>query len=209
MKIAFRASGEAVVWRSRPGGEVASVIPATVVHDGAEVTVLYQAPGVVCKRRSGLRGGPQGRGLVQWDGSHQDRVWTGPPTLRLHPAGQSYAVIRRWDFNADRAYGWYVNLESPWRRTRIGFDSWDLILDVTVADDLSSWAWKDADELDWGVSVGKLSVKDAEEIREAGRLAVDALERRAWPFGDDWSAFRPDLNWPVPTLPDGWNDPRL
>lgn len=95
-------------------------------------------------------------------------------------------------------------LEAPWRRTPIGFDTQDLVLDVTVAPDLSSWAWKDEDELAWSVEVGKLSAAEAEAIRGAGRRAIAALEARAWPFVPDWSAYRPDPHWPVPALPENW-----
>jgi predicted RNA-binding protein associated with RNAse of E/G family len=75
-------------------------------------------------------------------------------------------------------HGWYVNLEATWRRTTIGFDTQDLVLDVTVADDLSSWAWKDEDELAWSVSVGKYSPQQAEQIRGEGVRVMQALEAR-------------------------------
>ena len=203
--------GETVVWRSRPQGNVGYVIPMTVVVDEPRCTVLFQATGSVCKKRSGRRGGPGGRTMVSdgWDGRHDDVVFPGPPTLRLHPWGAAHAVIRSWNFTADRAEGWYVNLESPWRRTRIGFDSQDLVLDVTAAHDLSSWAWKDSDELDWSVEVSKYSREEAEEIREEGLRVVKRLEQRAWPFHEDWSAWRPNASWPVPGVPENWNDATL
>lgn len=147
--------------------------------------------------------------MVSWDGFHVDRVWPGPPTLRMHVWGTSFSVLRTWDFERNRAQGWYVNLELPWRRTAIGFDSRDLILDITISDDLSSWAWKDLDELEWSLGIGKVSESEAESIRAAGLAAVTCLEGRAWPFVDDWSEWRPEEKWPLPTLPTGWNDPSL
>jgi hypothetical protein len=39
-----------------------------------------------------------------------------------------------------------VNLEQPWTRTALGFDSRDDVLDVTVTDNLSQCKLKDEDE---------------------------------------------------------------
>jgi predicted RNA-binding protein associated with RNAse of E/G family len=147
--------------------------------------------------------------MIKWDGAHIDRVFPGPSNLRLHVWGTSYSIIRSWDFEEDRATGWYVNLEAPWRRTVIGFDSEDLVLDLTVEGDLSAWAWKDIDELEWSVAVGKLSRDRADSVRKAGEDVVALLQGRQWPFVDDWSKWRPSPEWSVPTMPVGWDDPSL
>jgi hypothetical protein len=211
MTVAHWKPGDAVVWRSRPYGQVGYVMPARVVLDTPDVTVLFQAPGSICKRRAGARGGPRGRGLGarDWDGTHEDRPWDGMPNLRLHQWGTSYAIIRSWDATRDAAHCWYINLEAPWRRTAIGFDTQDLVLDITVADDLSSWAWKDEDELAWSIGEGRFSEQEAAAIRAEGLRAVRALEQRSWPFCVDWSQWRPDLDWDIPVLPPNWADPSL
>lgn len=147
--------------------------------------------------------------VTGWDGSHEDRVWSGSPNLRLHIWGTSYSIIRSWDFTRDCAEGWYINVETAWRRTRIGFDSQDLVLDITVSADLSTWEWKDADELAWSVDAGSYSPDEADAIRAEGVRAVHALETRAWPFTDDWSAWRPDPLWAIPTIPEDWADETL
>lgn len=203
-------SGAHVLWRSRPQGQVGYVIPCTVVADTPQVTVLFQATGSVCKRRVGQRGGPHGRNLLVSDGStsHEDVVWPGPPTLRLHPWGSTYSIIRSWNSAHACAEGWYVNLEAAWRRTRLGFDSQDLTLDITVAADLSSWAWKDEDELEWSVEAGKYSAEEAALIREEGLRVIEALETRSWPFSADWSQWCPDPEWEIPILPTDWADPQ-
>jgi predicted RNA-binding protein associated with RNAse of E/G family len=109
----------------------------------------------------------------------------------------------------DHAEGWYINLEAPWRRTSIGFDTQDLVLDVTVTDDLSTWAWKDEDELAWSVSTGITSPEEAAVIRAEGMRAIQAMETRAWPFQHDWSMWRPNPEWGIPTLPANWADASL
>jgi predicted RNA-binding protein associated with RNAse of E/G family len=144
-----------------------------------------------------------------WDGTHEDRVWPGPPTIRLHVFGTSFAVLRNRSFSDDAAEGWYVNLEAPWRRTKIGFDSCDLVLDVVPAPDLSSWSWKDRDELDWSVEQGKFSQRQADQILREGERAGASLVSGEFPFVEDWSAWRPEETWSVPQVPSGWDNPWL
>lgn len=204
-----RKPGEQVVYRSRPGGDVGYVMPCIVVEDTPEFVVLFQPTGTVCKKRTGRRGGPTGRVMLPdgWDGGHEDVTWSGPPKLRFYAWGSAHSILRSWDSEADRAEGWYINLEAPWTPTSIGFDTRDHILDITVSPDLSSWAWKDEDELAWAVEVGKCDYtpESARAIRAEGERALEKLERRHRPFGDDWHRWRPDPRWPIPTLPEGWD----
>ncbi len=204
----FWKAGDQVVWRSRPFGRIGYVMPVTVVVDTPALTVLFQAPGSICKRPRGPRAGPHGRSLLidQWDGAHEDRLWFGQPNLRLHIWGTSHTIIRSWNFVSECAEGWYINLEAPWRRTSIGFDTQDLVLDITVTDDCSSWAWKDEDELAWSINQGRFSKEQAAAIRAEGVRVIAALQTRAWPFQDDWFAWRPNLQWSIPIVTQNWAD---
>jgi len=83
----------------------------------------------------------------------------------LHPVGRSYSVIRTWLQAEERFHGWYVNLEQPWVRTEVGFDSRDDVLDVTVTDDLRECTLKDEDQLDFEVDLGTLTQDEAQSIR--------------------------------------------
>jgi len=121
----------------------------------------------------------------------------------MYRAGDPFWVIRGWD--AGRLTDWYINLASPWTRFPLGFDTEDHVLDVVVADDRSSWEWKDADDLTWMVERGAYTQDQAAQIRRNGEAAIDRLERREAPFDDDsWSSVRIDPAWPVPFMPDGW-----
>ena len=124
-------AGAQVVWRSRPGGEIGFVFAAVVLEDGPSFTALFQPKGAPCKRRSGERSGPAGRQMLPggWEGRHDDRAFAGPSTARVHPVGSGFAVLRHWDEHRRRYQGWYVNLERPWRRTQIGFDGRDDVLE--------------------------------------------------------------------------------
>lgn len=184
------------------------VYAANLVEDSEAAIVLYQPTGAPGRRRTGRRGGPRGRNMLPggWDGRHQDMTWSGPGTTRLHPPGCGFAVLRRWSDADGRYTDWYVNLERPWRRTPLGFDTCDDVLDVVVADDLSGWHLKDDDELAWSVEVGKISREEAVGIRRAADVVVALVEGRAWPFDEDaWAAFAPDPTWPMPCLPDNWD----
>ena len=200
--------GDEVVWRSRPDGTIGYVFAAIVVEDSEDVIALFQPAGAPCKRRTGARGGPGGRVMLPqgWDGGHEDVTFAGPSTLRMQPTGMSYAVLRPW-LGEDWG-GWYVNLEQSWRRTPVGVDGHDDILDILVADDLSAWKWKDEDELAWSVDVGKVSAQEAATVRATGEAVIAAVQQRQWPFDSAaWSRWQPDPAWPVPTMPADWNVP--
>lgn len=198
--------GQRALWRSVSELGPGYVIPATVVTDDDQTIALFQHHGVVCKRRTGQRGGPRGRNLLpgSWDGSHADRTWKGKSNLHLYRPGTNICVIRDWDPMVGY-HGWYANIEADWVRTPIGFDSRDLIIDVVPNDDLSGWKIKDRDEFDWAAEHGVLTPREIETALAAVERATAAIERRAWPFGEDWSKWAPDPGWPVPVLPDNWS----
>lgn len=187
------------------------MIPFVVIEDSPEAIVLFQQPGSICKRRSGPRGGPRGRMLLvdQWDGSHTDVEWKGPSGVaRLHLRNSMISVLREWDSEVGRYRGWYVNLEAPWKPTHLGFDSEDLVLDISVSEDLGSWTWKDEDEFDFAVSSGRLGLHEVETIRAEGRRAVKLLEEADFPFDDAaWMRWEPDPGWPLAKIPPGWDGP--
>lgn len=142
-----------------------------------------------------------------WSGGHEMSTWGGPSTLRLHPQGSAFSVIRDWNGEAGRYEGWYVNLEAPWQRTAIGFDSVDRVLDLRLADDLGSWSWKDEDEFAWAADVGLLTPAEARATRAEGERVLMLIEGRAWPFDADWERWAPDAEWDLPTLPSNWATP--
>lgn len=198
-----------MIWRSRPGGHVGFVLAGFVLFDTEDGQAIVQPTGSDIARRGGNRGGPGGRSLLPggWDGTHDVDSWSGPPSVRLHPAGKPYAVFRQWLPDPNRFHGWYVNPEQPWTRTSLGFDGGDLILDVTVADDLSMWALKDEDELDWSLEVGKITLDEHAAAHAAAAAAIADLEARAWPFDEAaWPVVPGDLLRPA-TLPVGWDRP--
>ena len=201
------------MWRSVHEGRPGFVTPAIVVEDSEETIALFQPTGSTFKDRAGERGGPRGRNHLpgSWDGTYSDNTWTGPGCLRVHVPGTAISILRWWHPDLERyeGWGWYVNLELPWQRTPIGFDSRDLLLDIVIEEDLTSWRWKDEDELAWAIEEHLMDDATAALTRAAGHEALAMLEQRAFPFNADWDRWRPEPNWPLPAVPDGWDGPGL
>ena len=202
----MRSSGEPVLMRYVHGGRVSRVKPMTVVEDVPCHVALFIAAGSPMKTRCGLDGVPIARGLpyaerfaLPW--RLCDGVWEGNSVLMLTPAGAAHSFWAVWDTKW-RFEVWYVNVQEPLRRTRFGFDTADNVLDVVIEPDLSSWRWKDEDELDEAVRVGRFTPEQAAAVQAEGRRAVATLEARSWPFDRDWRDWRPDPAWPRPGLPD-------
>jgi Protein of unknown function (DUF402) len=202
--------GSSIVWRSRPDGDVGYVIGCRVLIDEPDVMAVVQPTGSPIMRRDAQRGGPNGRSFIPgtWDGSRVASRWDRPPTVRLRPVGRPYSVMRTWLVDEERFHGWYVNLEQPWRRTAVGFDSRDDVLDVTVADDLSRCRLKDVDELEFTVQVGMFTPADARSIHAAAATAIADVTDRRWPFDDTaWSQVLPSHLLEPTTLPADWDAP--
>jgi protein associated with RNAse G/E len=109
-----------------------------------------------------------------------------------------------WEADTWRFDGWYVNLQSPFVRTSLGFDATDDILDIEVEPD-GSWAWKDEDELEQAVRAKALTPSRAAAIRREGERVIKKLEDSDGSFPTSFVDWRPDARWPIPELPDGWN----
>jgi predicted RNA-binding protein associated with RNAse of E/G family len=101
---------------------------------------------------------------------------------------------------------WYLNLQEPFRRTGLGFDTQDLELDIVVSPD-GSWRVKDDDKLEGWIERGRWTRDEVEAIRAEGRRLGRELDRgRRW-WSDDWAIWLPDPKWPQPSIPEGWADP--
>lgn len=113
--------------------------------------------------------------------------------LRVTRPGDAFSVFLFAD-------GWYVNLEQPQRRTALGFDYEDELLDVWVP-----YGGKpellDEDELDEAVQRGFFTPEQAAEIRAK---AERVLAEPPWPTG--WEDWHPEPGWQLPELPPGWDE---
>ena len=97
-----------------------------------------------------------------------------------------------------------MNFQEPFRRTALGFDTMDNVLDIVIAPD-GSWRWKDEEELAEAVRNGLFTAQEATDFRAWGVKAVDRIVSKSPPFHRDWEGWRPDPDWPMPELPEGWD----
>ncbi|MFG2748998.1 DUF402 domain-containing protein [Streptomyces xanthophaeus] len=102
-----------------------------------------------------------------------------------------------------RLRNWYVNFERPTIRTGAGFDTFDLVVDLVVAPDLTSWQWKDEDEYAQVRRLGIVTDTEHQEVDRARAQVMAMLTDRAGAFAEAgaWAAWRWDAGWPPPRLP--------
>ncbi len=190
--------GETVALRylRRNDGRAGNSWPFTVVRDSDDVVALYIPPGAVHKRW----------GLVDGERRLLDQAWR-RETLRLMFPGATHSTWASWDNDEHgRTFrGYYVNMEEPFRRTAIGFDTNDHCLDIVVKPDLS-WAWKDEEELERLIESGSYTHEFGEAVWREGKRVVEQIERRLPPFSDGWGEWQPDPAWGLPVLPENWLD---
>ena len=206
------APGDVVVhqeiWRDR----VWAARPLVVVEDSPDRMLFWLPAGMVRKvpMTPPDRDDPGDRSariinlLERGDWVHVDHIWDVSCLWILRP-GDWHAVWISW-LPSGEQFGWYVNLQRPFRRTAIGIESMDLQLDIVATPD-RVWSWKDADEFDQVLDRGLLDAATGERVRAEAAEVIGRLERNEPPFDEGWDRWRPDPAWATPRLPAGWDDP--
>ena len=169
----------------------------TVIIDLEQVLALYLAAGTPFKILSTYHSSHLPVG--EWECI--DDIWRNDMVRIMYP-GDAHAYLAFWE--AGRFRMWYVNIESAYERTPIGVDFTDHILDVVVRSDLSSWEWKDENELAGAVALGLVTEAQADSFYAEGRRAIERLEAMQSPFADGWEKWRPDPQWQIPTMSPQW-----
>ncbi|MEY2469472.1 MAG: hypothetical protein QOF21_2170 [Actinomycetota bacterium] len=182
------------------------IMPVRVVED-AEALVVWVAPETPILRAVPV----DGRELR--DRPPSDRFttpkhfvvvpWFGAGTLRIASPGHAHSS---WLFrmpDRETFWGWYGNLESPLQRSEIGVHTIDHVLDVWL-DAAGNVGWKDEDELEAIIALGRFTDEQALAIRAEGARVFAAMQRRDPPYDGAWLDWRPDPTWDVPQLPGEW-----
>ena len=194
------------VWEER----VWAARPMVLVEDDGERVALWFPKGTAWKAptsppsrpRAATRGERLAGALAHRDWVFVDASWD-VSTLVLICADDWHAVWVSW-LDDGTQWGWYVNLQEPFRRTPAGYETMDLVLDVVIDLD-RSWRWKDEDELATFVATGVFDDSLARRLREEGLRVAGRAERGEPPFSEPWAEWRPDPSWRLPTLPAGWD----
>lgn len=180
------------VWRGRPYFGV----PVIVVRDEPELLAVYLPEGAPFDFPEGAW--PAGE--HPWE--HRAR-WQGHGIVMLHRPGAAHAVWVFWKGVPRKFSHWYINLQAPFRRTRIGFDTLDHTLDLWSEDGVT-WHVKDDQMLDERVTEGLFTAEEAAAIRgDAARFRDEVRAEGLW-WDEAWADWLPDPRWPAPNLPDGW-----
>ena len=179
------------IWRGTPW----LAAPVVVVEDAPDLLATYLPEDARFAFPPSADGRPH-----PWSGRGS---WEGHGVLMLQRPGEAYAVWHFWDGPDRRFSGWYVNLQEPFRRTSMGFETMDLVLDVVISVD-GSWHWKDEDELETFVARGVLDDALASRLRTEGLDVVRRARQHESPFDEPWPSWRPDPAWDRPELPRGW-----
>lgn len=129
--------------------------------------------------------------------------WEGNGLLMLQRPGDAYAVWHLWHGPDHRFDGWYLNLQEPYRRTEIGYDTQDLELDLLVSR-AGEVAFKDAQLLEERVQDGRFDPSQVEAIRRLGTEIEAELSRNGRWWDESWARFVPDPSWPTPSFPESW-----
>ena len=132
------------------------------------------------------------------------RTWHTAGTLRLKNPRSMWSLWVFWDEGMTDLRVWYINIDMPYKRTRFGFDTLDLVLDVVVEPDRKSWRYKDEDEFAEAIEAGFISEREAAEVRATAEQALETIRTNRPSFNDIWAKWRTDILWELPELPDDW-----
>ncbi|MGP3966284.1 DUF402 domain-containing protein [Streptomyces sp. 6N223] len=187
--MSFDDGAEALVLGCRPGAEkLAATTWIEWLLTGDEAVRRQAQPNLA-------RGSWQ---LGRWS-------WHGTALLQWVPPRAWFSVNAFYDVSGDhRLTQWYVNFQRPMHRTALGFDTFDLVLDLVIAPDLARWDWKDEGEYDHGRRLGVVSEADHRAVEKAREEAVAMIEGRVGPFATEarWRDWHSEPDWPTPALPD-------
>jgi hypothetical protein len=177
--------------------------PCRVVQDSGDLLALFIAAGSrykACPKRTAAQKLTAPRPQLPPD----EYVWR-HDALRLMRPGACHAVLLFWERTAARRrlLRYFINLEEPFRRTAVGFDTQDHTLDIVATPDLVC-TWRDEDEFEQHVALGFYTTELAASARAEGRQVIDAFARKAHPCLRGWTAWEPDPGWPVPGIPASW-----
>lgn len=189
-----------IVIRTVFRGRVWNALPHYLLEDSPGRVVTALLPGARCRQPAVPRDAMLAA-LASGRWETIETTWHTNRTLWVWPREANYAVGLFWDDATARFRAWYLNLQTPLRRSRLGFDLWDQVLDVVVRPD-RTWYWKDEDEFAEAVRLGVIGHGEAAAVRAEGERLTTHLDAVV-PTG--WESWRPDPGWPVLALPEGWD----
>ena len=200
------ATGESATLRG-VGSKVFWAYPTIVVQDISDLIVLYMPTGVCGKN---VDHKPAPRELLSADQIKIiDSQWKLTDVLMLIVPDEAFSTYIMWETGTKNLKCWYINLQEPIRRTSIGFDTMDNMLDVVISPDMSKWHWKDDDEFAEAQNLGLYTTEKAREIWAEGEKAVRLVTKERRALYAQWEKWNAAPEWVVPKLSPLWQETKL
>lgn len=200
------ATGESATLRG-VGSKVFWAYPTIVVQDMLDLIVLYMPAGVCGKN---VDHKPIPRELLSADQIKViDSQWKLTDVLMLIVPDEAFSIYIMWETGTKNLECWYINLQEPIRRTSIGFDTMDNMLDVVISPDMSKWHWKDDDEFVEAQNVGFYSAEKAREIWAEGEKAIRLITKERRALYEQWEKWKANPEWDIPKLSPLWQETKL
>ena len=205
------AAGKTIVIQEIWRGRLWAARPVTVVSDERDQLVVWCPKGTVRKVpvTPASRHAPASRPewfadlLSRCDWELRSSVWDISTIM----------ILREGEWHSDWVsylatgahFGYYINLQEPFRRAEDAIRTMDLMLDIVAG---RSRSWQLKDEADFEILVERELIDQAtsDRIRKEARESIARLESRKPPFDGRWSSWRPRSTFSTPRLPSGWDD---
>ncbi len=198
-----RSPGEIATFRG-VGIKIFWAYPTIVVEDSADLIALYLPAGTMGKNVSHR---PTTEEMLAPETIEViDHQWQRTDVLFLIKPEDAFSVYLMWDTETKEFLCYYINLQEPIRRTPIGFDTMDQMLDVIVSPDMSEWRWKDQDELAAAEEAGIYSKEKAQKIRQEAERAIHLVTIEQRSFYEQWRDWKPNSQWGLPRLDTRWKE---
>jgi protein associated with RNAse G/E len=178
-----------------------------VVKDTAEEIALAVYPGMECVAPRGyINGRHQWNRWNDYLSDHWDMQpydWHTNRFLVLLYPEKYYSINLMWNHAEKRFLCYYINFQLPFRRTKLGFQTLDLEIDLVIDPD-HSWHWKDVDDYNEGKALQIIRPEWVEQIESAKDDIFEKLQHKRYPLNKYWLNWEPDFNWSLPKLPQNW-----
>lgn len=207
----YWSRGSVIAIRGLVFGRVWSVRSVIVEHDHPDETAVLLLPGAQCVFPEWYINKNNDKGLnrsrwtatVEKQWNLQTVAWHTDRFLMVTRPDRYYSVYLIWKNATDRFVCYYVNFQLPIVRSRCGFDTYDLELDIVVEPN-GQWHFKDETDFGEGIRTGVIRREWADAIASEKEGVIAAIEKRDYPFDDYWKNYAVDPAWNPPCLPRGW-----
>lgn len=212
MSVTYRNEGEPVLLRGMFDGHPTYVQSARVVKDSPQESLLAIWPGAECAAPHGYLHNKHRDG-VHWDRwtetlAHDLRlekyIWHTNRFLILLEPEKYFSTLYMWEAASDEFFCYYINFQLPFTRSRLGFETLDLDLDIVIGPDYK-WHWKDVDDYQRGIQVGGIRPEWVSRVEQARAEVASRLKERRYPLDGAWLNWRLDPSWSPPCLPSDWD----